>query len=89
MANPVMVDCTADTWVKVATAVKAGWIHRKTNKTAIYLQTYRLTGEAAPTDQSESIQLFMKEESEPINADVAIDVYVYCVGETGRVRVDV
>jgi len=89
MADPVIVSCTADTWVKVATNVKSGWVHRLTEKTAVYMQNYRMTGGVAPTDLTEGVQIFEKDESEEIGANVGIDVYIYCVGETGSVRVDV
>lgn len=89
MANPAIVECTADTWVKAATAVKTGMIHRLTRKSATYLQTYRLTGGAVPTSINEGVEMFENSNSESISNTVDIDVYIYCIGVTGSVRVDV
>jgi len=89
MANPTTVSCTQNTWVKVATNVKTGMIHKRTKKRSTYLQTYRLTGEAAPTNRNEGIEAFSKCGSISIGSDVEIDVYIMCLGTTGSVRVDV
>jgi len=50
MANPVNVPLPKGVWVKVATAVVTGRITIKEWQASNYWQTYRLTGEAAPTD---------------------------------------
>lgn len=89
MANPVFVDCPANTWTKVATGVVTGLVWKA--KTAVkYLHTYRDTGEAAPTTRDEGMPIFTEEESnfEEISAAMAIDVYIYPIGDSGRVRVD-
>lgn len=86
MANPVIIDCPADTWTKVATAVTSGLVHIFVGEKLKWLQTYRLTGEAAPTDKSDAIALV--EPTDTISASSAIDVYVYPNGGAGKVRVD-
>ena len=88
MSNPLFVDCPADTWTKVATAVTTGQLWKAQSITE-YLQTYRLTGEAAPTERSEGMKLFSKSDSDKIDSSAPIDAYVYAVGSAGRVRVDV
>lgn len=89
MANPVFVDCPADEWTKVATDVTTGQIW-KANTTPAYLQTYKLTGEAAPSDRGEGMKLFSDDNnSEEISSSEPIDVYVFPVGAIGRVRVDI
>ncbi len=88
MANPVFVICTVDTWVKVATAVQTGQLW-KANTSPDYFQTYKITGDPAPTTRGEGMALFSNGISEPISSAVLIDVYVYAAGSAGRVRVDV
>lgn len=85
MANPVMVVCTKDTWVKVATAVTTGMVRKKI-MTPTYLHTYRMTGGSAPSDQTDAAK-FLGDEI-PISASAAIDVYIKAVGKAGKVRVD-
>jgi hypothetical protein len=90
MSNPNFVNCPANTWTKVATNVITGQVWR--DKTTVkYLHTYRETGDAAPTDRAEGMPIFVQEESdhESISAVSGIDVYIYAIGEDGRVRVDV
>lgn len=90
MANdPVIVNIPQNTWVKVATSVKTGMIHKLTKKRAVYLQTYRLTGGAAPTLINEGVEIFEKSNSKDIGATVNIDVYIYCIDNDGSIRVDV
>jgi len=88
MADPVFVDCTADAWVPVATNVITGQIWKASNAPRLYLQTYRMTGGAAPTDQAEGVPALISG-NDVISATAAIDVYIMAVGAAGRVRVDV
>lgn len=89
MANPVLVTCTKDTWVKVATNVTVGQVHKMTEAPAQYNHTYRDTGEAAPTLKSEGVQIFIKNENSiPIAAEAGIDVYIMALEADGIVRVD-
>lgn len=89
MANPAIFTCTANTWVKVATAVTSATLHKRSNEPNVYKQTFRLTAEAAPTDDSDAALLFAGGGTvEQISNDVAIDVYVKAVGVDGEVRTD-
>jgi len=88
MANPVSVTCLADVWTKVATNVTSGTISKQINSPAKYVQTYKLTGEAAPTDDDEAGPLFSCADYAIINHSVAIDVYVKAITTAGAVRVD-
>lgn len=88
MADPVFVDCPEDTWTLVAEKVATGLIHRKEN-IPHYLQTYRDTGELAPTDNGEEgIPIFVDSITAVISAASDIDVYIMAKGRDGRVRVD-
>lgn len=86
MADPAIVACTKDTWVKVATNVTAGMVHLLSSAPNQYSQTYRMTGEAAPTTLPEAVVL--EQVSTAISAPAAIDVYIYAHGAAGSVRVD-
>lgn len=86
MADPLIVECTKDIWTKVATNVTSGIIWIK-NKLPTYLQTYRDTGESAPTNKDDAIPIYGN--SIPISASAGIDVYIQPVAKDGVVRVDV
>ena len=87
MSNPVFIACPADQWTKIATGVTAGMIH-KINVEPHMLQTYRDTGDAAPTIRSDGVPVFTKEYHEEIKSGQAIDVYLWSDGLAGNVRVD-
>lgn len=90
MGNPVFVDCTKNEWALVATDVTSGVIHKTTAIASRYLQTYKLTGEAAPTLKADGVRIFDDGLDEIIASSVGIDVYIFVVGEVnGRVRVDI
>lgn len=83
--NPVVVTCTADTWVLAAEDVTTGTIHTLSSRPAKYLHTFRLTGEAAPTTQAGAVAF---SGSLPISSDQAIDVYIMAIRNAGSVRAD-
>ena len=68
MANPATVNLTANTWGLVAEDVTTGQIKRMDNSPNVYLETYRMTGETAPTSQTEGVPAFIESNSEPISA---------------------
>ena len=88
MANPVFFDIPEDEWTKVATSVVTGMVHKVESTPDSYQQTYRLTGEDAPTAESDGVVLFDGMQSEPISSSDSIDVYIWAKGAAGRVRVD-
>lgn len=92
MANPSVVSLVANTWTKVAENVTAGNVHvmksiADSGGRLAYYQTYRLTGEAAPTTTAEAVPLLAV--VTPITASAAIDVYIRVSGGAGKIRVDV
>lgn len=90
MENPVTVNCPAGQWTLVAENVTSGYIRKLNEQPYAYLSTYRLTGEAAPTDKSEGIVIFRDLEiNEKISASQGIDVYLYPITSAGKVRVDI
>lgn len=89
MTNPLIVACPADEWTKIATDVTSGNVHRILKNPDVYLQTYRDTGDAAPTTTVEGVPVFVGAGSAEISASVGIDVYIYAAGAAGSVRVDV
>ena len=87
MANPAIITCTKGAWTKVATNVTIGQIHNKATL-AEYYQTYRNTGDPAPTDLTDAVKIFKKDKSILIDSSVNIDVYLWCKKFAGSVRVD-
>lgn len=85
MANPVIVPCPEGQWTKVATDVTSGVIHVINEAPEKYSQTYRDTGDTAPTTFDEAVPF---EKELLISASAAIDVYVWPLIEAGEVRVD-
>ncbi len=88
MANPISVNCPEGEWKKVATNVTAGNIKRLSTKPNKYLETYRMTGGKAPTEISEGVEMFIGTNEATISAAAAIDVYVWAIGESGKLRID-
>jgi hypothetical protein len=87
MPNPYIVECPANTWTKVATAVKAGSIDILKTR-PIYFQTYRLTDELAPVTAQKDEGVQMSKKGEIINSGEIIDIYIWPT-KNGRVRVNV
>lgn len=91
MSNPNFIDCPANQWTKVATSVVAGQIWRRPQK-ATFLQTYRETGNPAPTLRTEGVQAFpvppQNQGLEEISSSSPIDIYLFAVKFAGDVRVD-
>ena len=89
MANPVIVTCTADTWIKVLTEVTTAVIHRLSLAPNVYKQTYVVTTDPAPTDDSTAALMFSKNPNEEeVSSAASVDVYVKAVKVAGSVRVD-
>ena len=89
MADPVFVNIPAGEWTKIATNVVTGQVH-KVLSIPVYMQTYRLTGGGAPTLLTDGVLAFANGAvTDQVSASAAIDVYLWCVGSAGRVRVDI
>jgi hypothetical protein len=82
------VNLVKETWTKIATGVLTGTIYNR--KTTVgYFQTFRVTGDPAPTDLNEGVSMFLEHpDYEPIGSDSPIDVWVFCRGKDGILRVD-
>ena len=85
-SDPVVVSCPVGVWVKVASSVVSGVIHKIGVGPGRYSQTYRVAGAAAPTDDTDAAPLFDCCNSAQISSDAAIDVYVKARGAAGSVR---
>lgn len=85
---PSLIACPEGTWVKVATGAVIGAIHQFSNAPGRYVQTYVLTGEAAPTVNTNGVLLFGDDTYENISATDPIDVYVMAIGADGKIRAD-
>ena len=93
MANPIDIEILENVVTKVADNVFTGFINRhwRDKRDLFYYSTYRLTGDPAPTLEemySEMKRIFVetgKEEQEPIQSSVAIDVYLIAAKEDGNI----
>jgi len=100
MANPVVISIPEWTWTKIAENVVTGIIDML-DSSMQYYQTYRVTGEAAPTAPSnlviptEAVRMFQQSNSEGISAITGIDVYVLALNtdddavDVGKIRVSI
>jgi hypothetical protein len=86
-AIPVIVICTADTWIKVATAVLTASIKKKSVNPNVYKITTVPTTGAAPVDDSLAWLAFDGDNTEEISDSAAIDVYMKAVRVNGEVIV--
>ena len=85
MANPLPVPCPEGQWTKVATNAVSGTIRVLLTSPNAYFQTYRVTGEAAPTDKADAVVF---NDGDKISSVAGIDVYIWAEGKAGSVRVD-
>ena len=88
MANPVYISLQPNMWTKIATNVTQGVIYNMSNNSTI-LQTYRMTGDPAPTTANEGAVCFSNNTFAVIESAAGIDVYLYPVQHSASVRVDV
>ena len=88
MPNPVTINLTANTWELVATDVTGGYAKKLSNNPAKYVETYRLTGQPAPTDRTEGAEMFVNTNKDKIESPVGIDCYIMAIGADGKVRMD-
>lgn len=86
MQNPIITATPEGVWTRVAQNVLGGTIWPTSTTPKFYLHTFRLTGGTAPTLRTEGAMI--KGESQPVPATEAIDIYVWCVGGAGSVKVD-
>lgn len=87
--NPAVILCPADVWTPVAINVTDGTIFRRSNDPRVYVQTFRLTGEAAPVNDDDSAFLFDRGvDSVGISSNSPIDIYIKPRWAAGEVRVD-
>jgi hypothetical protein len=89
--TPEVIDIPADGQMHiVAENIVKGFIHTvQTRAELTYLQTYRATGDTAPTDFSDSIQWVARQGGIPINTSTGVDVYIGVVGNIpGKIRLD-
>lgn len=86
-ADPDLIVINEGAWQKVATNVTTGQIHIATTKPDGYFQTYRITGNPAPTLQDEGIYIPWGT-TQIISSAAGIDVYIYCKGSNGKIRLD-
>jgi hypothetical protein len=86
--DPVKVEIPADTWTLVASNVTTGLITIKQWQSSRYYQTYRMTGNPAPTgDHNEATSTVTNNPEINISSTEAVDVYLYCYQLNGEIVV--
>ena len=88
MSASAPITCTADTWVIVATNVESQTIHKLSNAPNVYKETHVDTGNAAPTNDDNSVLAFGTCDSYIVSTSPAQDVYIKAVRVDGSVRID-
>jgi hypothetical protein len=84
--NPQKIEIPANVWTPVATNVTSGLITIKQWQASRYYQTYRVTGDPAPTgDQNEDTSTVTTGQEISIAATESVDVYMYCLDFDGEV----
>jgi hypothetical protein len=96
MENPQIIACPKETWTKVATEVTTGiitkdkWVNTADKKRSLelsYWATYRVTGDPAPSANNSNEGDVIGEVGADISATEPIDVYIYCTGEDGSIKI--
>ena len=88
MSASAPIVCTANVWVKVATAVTSAVVHKLSLLPGMYKQTFVDTGDAAPTDDDNAIAAFNGCNSFIFSESTSSDIYIKAVKKAGSVRVD-
>ena len=88
MAASAPITCTANTWIKVATAVTSATIHKLSTLPNVYKETYVANLAAAPTNDDNAILAFGEKDLFEFIDSASSDVYIKAVGVDGSVRVD-
>ncbi len=88
MPAPAFVACPEGQWTQVATGTTSGQL-KKGISTPTYLEFWVLTGNPGPAPTpSYGVLAFNESLSMPISAVEPIDVFIWCEGGPGSVRVD-
>jgi hypothetical protein len=91
-ANPAMTECLKDVWTKIVENKTAGTISKtesnKSEAPSVYLQTYRLTGDSTAISDDEGVVMFEESDTEIIDFDTAVDIYVKALSADGELRVN-
>ena len=86
MSNPVKVEIPKNAWTLVASNVSSGLITIRQWQPSTYYQTYRVTGNPAPTgDQNEDTSTITTGREITISANENIDVYLFSKDVDGEV----
>jgi hypothetical protein len=88
MGASAPITCTANTWVKVATAVTSAVIHKLGLSPNVYKQTYVATGASAPANDNNAVLAFGCSDSFVFADSTSSDIYIKAVGVDGSVRTD-
>jgi hypothetical protein len=86
--NPIYKDCPANVWTLVASGVTGGFLNRILSTPSKYLWCYRKVRDPEPTDITEGITIFDRDDVQSLPVSTGLDIYIYPIGADGRVRLD-
>ena len=86
--NPLVVSCPEGVWTMVAENTQSASLHKLSVVPGLYKQTYRISGQAAPTDDADAIIIFDTDTSHVFSHSPGIDIYIKAIGGDGSVRLD-
>lgn len=96
MPNPSIVTVPEGAWLKVANNVRVATIHRRIRwsipqqQNIVYYQTYRMHDDPAPPDPPPyAIDLIWNTKVLIFGNIEYADIYIYCRGGNGEVRVEI
>jgi hypothetical protein len=86
--NPLVVSCPEGVWTLVASNTQSATIHKLSVEPGVYKQTYRISGQAAPTDDADAIIIFETDTLHVFSHSPGVDIYIKAIGGDGSVRLD-
>ena len=98
MANPQIIACPKNVWTKVAEGVSTGNISinkwpsyedKIPHSRITYLATHRVTGDPPPSNDNYNEGDIIGNEGAIISDTLSIDVYIYCLGEDGSIKISI
>lgn len=87
MANPINISTPNGVWTSVAQNTTLAFVRVKQDGQLRYLYTYRLTGDATPSDDTGAQSVALDKHSIRFSHSDPIDCYVKAVGAAGEVLV--
>lgn len=86
--NPEVITCPDGVWTLVALNTQSATIHKVSVEPGLYKQTYRISGQAAPTVDDDAIIILDTDTLHVFSHSPGVDIYIKAIGGDGSVRLD-